>query len=83
MPDNEPLSIFKPRLVKIISGAEKIDKSKFGVKEINAYPIRGYHTEKKAYIRITTWNHYDRTRILKEVRKYGIETASDDITNVH
>ena len=83
VPDNESLSIFKPRLVKIISGVEKIDKSKFGVKDINAYPIHGYHTEKKAYIRITTWNHYDRTRILKEVRKYGIETASDDITNVH
>ena len=53
VPDNEPLSIFKPRLVKIILGSEKIDKSKFGVKVIYAYPIRGYHTEKKAYIRIT------------------------------
>ncbi|CAG8603038.1 12499_t:CDS:2 [Cetraspora pellucida] len=28
-------------------------------------------------------NHYDRTRILKEVRKHNIETASDDITNVY
>ncbi|RIB20013.1 hypothetical protein C2G38_2035595 [Gigaspora rosea] len=83
VPNNEPLSIFKPRLVKIISEAEKIGKSKFGVKDINAYPIRGYHTEKKAYICITTWNYYDRTRILKEVHKYGIETALDDITNMH
>ncbi|CAG8586616.1 7402_t:CDS:2 [Cetraspora pellucida] len=83
MPDNEPLSIFKPRLVKIILGSEKIDKSKFGIKVIHVYPIRGYHTEKKVYIRIITWNHYDRTRILKEVRKYGIETVSDDITNMH
>ncbi|RIB05266.1 hypothetical protein C2G38_2220095 [Gigaspora rosea] len=83
MPDNKPLSIFKPRLVKIILGSEKIDKSKFGIKVIHAYPIRGYHTEKKAYICIITWNHYDRTRILKEVRKHNIETASDDITNIY
>ena len=61
MSDNKPLSIFKPRLVKIILGSEKIDKSKFGIKVIHAYPIRGYHTEKKAYICIITWNHYDRT----------------------
>ncbi|CAJ0625994.1 8381_t:CDS:2 [Entrophospora sp. SA101] len=51
------------------------------MKNIYAYPIRGYHTEKKVYIRITTWSHYDRTRILKEVRKHGIGTASDDTTN--
>ncbi|CAG8759262.1 11701_t:CDS:2, partial [Gigaspora rosea] len=67
VPNNEPLFIFKPRLVKIILRTEKIDKSKFGVKDINAYPIRGYYIDKKAYIRITTWNHYIRTRILKEI----------------
>ncbi|CAG8654813.1 12116_t:CDS:2, partial [Cetraspora pellucida] len=83
MPDNEPLSIFKLRLVKIISGAKKIDKSKFGIKVTHTYPIHDYHTEKKTYIHIITWNHYDRTRILKEVHKHNIETASDDITNVY
>ncbi|RIB18258.1 hypothetical protein C2G38_2310958 [Gigaspora rosea] len=56
----------KARLVKIISGAEKIDKSKFGIKVTHAYPIRGYNIEKKAYIHIITWNHYDRTLILKK-----------------
>ncbi|RHZ77989.1 hypothetical protein Glove_168g60 [Diversispora epigaea] len=75
IPDNEPLSIFKPRLVKIILGAEKIDKSKFGMKVVHAYPIRGYHTQEK--------NHYDRRRILREVRRYEIETASDDDTSKH
>ncbi|CAG8698907.1 8644_t:CDS:1 [Cetraspora pellucida] len=54
MPNNEPLSIFKLRLVKIISGVEKIDKLKFGIKVTHAYPIHGYHTEKKAYIHIIT-----------------------------
>ena len=39
--------------------------------------------KKKVYICITTWNHYNRTWILKEIHKYGIETASDDITNMH
>ncbi|CAG8573209.1 5357_t:CDS:2 [Cetraspora pellucida] len=37
--DNEPLSIFKTRLVKIILGAEKINKSKFGMKVVYAYLI--------------------------------------------
>ncbi|RIB08534.1 hypothetical protein C2G38_2211443 [Gigaspora rosea] len=47
VPDNEHLSIFKPRSVTIISGVEKIDKLKFGMKIVYAYPIHGYHTEKK------------------------------------
>ncbi|RIB24163.1 hypothetical protein C2G38_2169227 [Gigaspora rosea] len=83
VPDNEPLSIFKPRLVKIILGAEKIDKSKFGMKVVHAYPIRGYHTQEKVYIRIITWNHYDRRRILREVRRYEMGTASDNDTSKH
>ncbi|CAG8711599.1 4110_t:CDS:1, partial [Cetraspora pellucida] len=83
VPNNEPLSIFKPKLVKIILGAEKIDKSKFKIKDINVYLICSYHIEKKAYICITIWYYYDRTQILKEVHKYGIKTASDDITNMH
>ncbi|CAG8648408.1 19374_t:CDS:2 [Cetraspora pellucida] len=54
-------------LVKIIFGAEKIDKLKFEMKVVHAYPICGYHIQEKVYIRIITWNHYDRRRILREV----------------
>ncbi|CAJ0632219.1 8202_t:CDS:2 [Entrophospora sp. SA101] len=46
---------------------------------INAFPVRGYHTEKKPYIHITTWNQYDRYNALKAVCESGMETASDDL----
>ncbi|RIB15279.1 hypothetical protein C2G38_2247731 [Gigaspora rosea] len=79
VPDNEPLSIFKPRLVKIILGAEKIDKSKFGMKVVHAYPIRGYHTQEKSLEEnkpddqvITEALSHDRTLVLT----WDIETYS-------
>src|SRR6185369_5571623 len=53
--------------------------SKFGTKIIDAFPVRGYHTEKKPYIRIITWNQYDRYNALKAVCESGMETASDDL----
>ncbi|PKK45315.1 hypothetical protein RhiirC2_803946, partial [Rhizophagus irregularis] len=54
--------------------------SKFGFEVIYAFPLQGYHTEKRAYIRITTWNHFDQNKALKAVREVGIHTASDDLT---
>ncbi|PKK55728.1 ribonuclease H-like protein, partial [Rhizophagus irregularis] len=52
----------------------------FGFEDIRAFPLQGYHTEKKAYIRVSTWNHFDRYNALKAVREVGIHTASDDLT---
>ncbi|PKC59830.1 DNA/RNA polymerase [Rhizophagus irregularis] len=46
---------------------------------IHFMPTEGYHTEKKAYIRVRTWNHFDRYNALKAVREVGIHTASDDL----
>ncbi|CAI2196705.1 8730_t:CDS:1, partial [Funneliformis geosporum] len=66
-------------LARILSVTLK-NTSKFGFEDIRAYPLRGYHTEKRAYIRITTWNHFDRNKALKAVREVGIHTASDDLT---
>ncbi|CAG8696764.1 2803_t:CDS:1, partial [Ambispora gerdemannii] len=65
-------------LVKIVSTTLK-GISKFGIKIIDAFPVRGYHTEKKPYIHITTWNQYDRYNALKIVCEFGLETASDDL----
>ncbi|CAI2188895.1 17631_t:CDS:2, partial [Funneliformis geosporum] len=53
--------------------------SKFGIEHISAFPLQGYHTKKKPYIRVTTWNHFDRYKALKIVREVGISTASDDL----
>ena len=73
-----PLSIFKTKLVRILSNILN-STSKFGIETISAYPLQGYHTEKKPYIRVRTWNHYDRYNALKAVRAVGMRTASDDL----
>ncbi|RIA78977.1 hypothetical protein C1645_841905 [Glomus cerebriforme] len=44
-----PLSTFKTRLVNILSNTLK-GTSKFGIENISAFPLQGYHTEKKLYI---------------------------------
>lgn len=70
--------MFKTKLVKILSNILG-STSKFGLETISAFPLRGYHTEKKLYIRVKTWNHFDRYNALKAVRGVGIHTASDDL----
>src|SRR5436190_13216615 len=72
------LSMFKTKLVKILSNILK-SISKFGIKTISAFSLRGYHTEKKKYIRVIIWNHFDQYNALKAVREVGIHTASDDL----
>jgi len=78
VPEEMPLSMFKTKLVKILSNILN-STSKFGIETISAYPLQGYHTEKKPYIRVRTWNHYDRYNALKAVRAVGMCTASDDL----
>jgi hypothetical protein len=65
-------------LINILTNTLK-STSKFGIETISAFPLWGYHTEKKSYIRVTTWNHFDRYNALKAVREVGISTASDDL----
>jgi hypothetical protein len=78
VPEEMPLSMFKTKLVKILSNILR-SISKFGLKTISAFPLRGYHTEKKLYICVKTWNHFDRYNALKAIRGVGIHTASDDL----
>ena len=82
VPEEMPLSTFKTRLVNILSNTLK-GTSKFGIENISAFPLQGYHTEKKLYIRIITWNQFDRYNALKAVREVGIRTASDDLTPIY
>jgi DNA polymerase elongation subunit (family B) len=70
--------MFKTKLVRILSNILN-STSKFGIETISAFPLQGYHTEKKPYIRVRTWNHYDRYNPLKAVRAVGMCTASDDL----
>ena len=78
VPEEMSLSMFKTKLVRIVSNILN-STSKFGIETISAYTLQGYHTEKKPYIRVRTWNHYDRYNALKAVRAVGMCTASDDL----
>ncbi len=73
-----PLSIFKIKLVRILSNILN-NILKFGIKIISAYPLQGYHTEKKLYICMRIWNHYDQYNALKAVCAVSICIASDDL----
>ncbi|RGB35196.1 hypothetical protein C1646_667933 [Rhizophagus diaphanus] len=73
-----PLSIFKTKLVRILSNILN-STSKFEIETISAYPLQGYHAEKKPYIRVRIWNHYDQYNALKAVYTIGMCTASDDL----
>src|SRR6266480_6022483 len=53
VPENYSPSSFKTILARILFITLK-STSKFGFEDICAYSLRGYHTEKRAYIRITT-----------------------------
>ncbi|RGB23525.1 hypothetical protein C1646_774370 [Rhizophagus diaphanus] len=55
VPEDIPLSMFKTRLVNILSNTLK-GTSKFGIENISAFPLQEYYTEKKSYIRVITWN---------------------------
>jgi hypothetical protein len=81
VPEKMSISMFKSKLVKILSSILN-SVSKFGVETISAFPafpLRGYHTEKKPYIHVRTWNYYDRYNALKAIRAVGMYTASDDL----
>ena len=53
VPEEMPLSMFKTKLVKILSNILN-STSKFGIETISAYPLKGYDTGKKPYIRVRT-----------------------------
>src|SRR3954467_14279604 len=53
VPENYSSSSFKTILARILSITLK-STSKFEFEDIHAYSLREYHTEKRAYIRITT-----------------------------
>jgi hypothetical protein len=78
VPGNCPLPSFKTKLAIILFATLK-SSSKFGFEDICAFPLQGYHIEKKAYIHVRTWNHFDRYSTLKAVCEVGICTASDDL----
>ncbi|PKK59164.1 hypothetical protein RhiirC2_795222 [Rhizophagus irregularis] len=53
VPENHSHSSLKTILACILSVTLK-NTTKFGFEDIRAFPLQGYHTEKKAYIRVRT-----------------------------
>ena len=78
VPEEMLLSIFKIKLVRILSNILN-STSKFEIETISAYLLQEYHVEKKPYIYVRTWNHYDQYNALKAVHAVSICTASDDL----
>ena len=50
----------------------------FEIEHIKAFPFRGYHTEKKPYLRIYAVNTKQRKIAMKAIQKKKYITASDD-----
>ncbi|GBB86618.1 hypothetical protein RclHR1_01300003 [Rhizophagus clarus] len=78
VPKNHSSSSLKTILARILLITLK-NTTKFGFENIRAFPLQGYHIEKKVYICVRTWNYFDRYNALKAVREVRIHTASDDL----
>ncbi|PKY61849.1 hypothetical protein RhiirA4_432114, partial [Rhizophagus irregularis] len=75
--DIEGYSSYILRITGSLINGQKVVVNITGIRPF--FDVEGYYTEKKAYIRIRTWNHFDRYNALKAVREVGIRTASDDL----
>ncbi len=74
--------MFKIKLVKILSNILR-SALKFGIKTISIFLFWKYHIEKKLYICIRIWNHFDQYNALKTVYEISINTASDDLNPMY
>ncbi|CAB5210814.1 unnamed protein product [Rhizophagus irregularis] len=63
----------------ILSGEVETQK----IEHIKAFPFRGYHTEKKTYLRIYMSGTGKRKTAIKAVQDNNYETASDDLYSFH
>ncbi len=79
VPDNESVDDFKIKIDEIICNTINIYKIGY----INAFPLRGYHTEKKLYLHIFTLGTGDRKKALQAIQDKNFETASDDMFSFH
>ena len=55
----------------------------FKIEHIKAFPFRGYHTEKRPYLRIYTSGTGKRKTAMTAIQDNNFETASDDMYSFH
>ena len=63
IPDEESIDVFEVKIRGILSNAIK----SFEIEHIKAFPFRGYHTEKKPYLRIYVVNTKQRKIAMKAI----------------
>src|SRR5436190_2018752 len=79
------INIFETEIKNILASGKDnkgktVDTSKIRIEHVKAFPIRGFHAEKKSYLRIYTTTTYQRKTALEIILKHNLETASDDMT---
>src|SRR6266540_7035566 len=72
--DKESIDVFEVKIRGILLNAIK----SFEIEHIKAFPFRGYHTEKKPYLRIYAVNTKQRKIAIKVIQKKKYITALDD-----
>ncbi|CAG8624923.1 5237_t:CDS:1, partial [Paraglomus brasilianum] len=95
-PDNQNIDNFETEIKNIItngkdSEGETVDMTELRTEHVKAFPIRGYYTEKKPYLRIVTTSAKQRKIALNIILEYNLknksgkklETASDDTTSTY
>ena len=83
IPDNKDIYLFEGEIKNILANEKDdkektVDVGKIRIEYIKAFRIRGYHTEKKSYLRIYTTNTFQRKIAFNIIQKHNLETASDD-----
>ena len=88
IPDNKDIYLFEVEIKNILANEKDdkekaVDLSKIKIEHIKAFPIRGYHTEKKPYLRIYTSGTGKRKTAMQAIQDNNYETASDDMYSFH
>ncbi|GBB97419.1 hypothetical protein RclHR1_29900002 [Rhizophagus clarus] len=79
VPDGETPDECEMKVRDILSGEVETQK----IEHIKAFSFRGYHTEKKTYLRIYMSGTGKRKTAIKAVQDNNYETASDDLYSFH
>ncbi|CAG8730500.1 24322_t:CDS:2, partial [Dentiscutata erythropus] len=77
--ENESVNNFKIKIDEILCNTVNTYK----IEHIKAFPLQGYHIEKKSYLRIFTLSSGNRKNALQAIQDNDFETASDDMFSFH
>src|SRR6266542_5369538 len=77
--EKESVDDFKIKIDKILCNTINAYK----IEPIETFPFRGYHIEKKLYLRVFTYGIEDRKKVLQAIQDNDFKTASDDISSFH